>query len=76
MQLKTLRVLTAVFLLNRQFRAALDAAPFNYGASGLGCNTCTKSVRASAVTSVWLKCSLWHIRTSVPQTTPISKVYV
>lgn len=48
-------------MLNRDFRAAFEAAALDHCATSLGRNTCAKTVRLSTMALVWLKCSFWHI---------------
>ena len=52
----------------------LCAASFNHCSACFCGNTRTKAVRFGAVTSVGLKCSLWHILYILPKLTPFSKL--
>ena len=47
--------------LDGQFSAAFDTAALDHCATCFCRYTSTKAVCTSAVTSVWLVCSLWHI---------------
>lgn len=52
--------------LDAKFSAAFDAATLQDGAASLASNPSTKSVRACAVTCVWLVRSFWHISVTIP----------
>lgn len=61
--------------LSRQFGAAFDAAAFQDGAASLAGDPGAETVRAGAVTRVWLVSSFWHIFGIVPFLKGFYKLY-
>lgn len=47
--------------LNSQSCASFDATTLDHSSAAFSGDTCTKTVRAGAVTRVWLVGSFWHI---------------
>ena len=48
------------FVANREFMAALGAAPREHGPPVLGTHAYPKSMRFCPFAVVWLKCAFWH----------------
>src|SRR5260370_44138 len=48
------------FVANREFMAALGAAPREHGPPVLGAHAYPKSVGLGPFAVVWLKCAFWH----------------